>query len=83
MLNPVLLITDFGKKDAVEKYYSPDQVCDLVPGMTKNNLAQLRFTGRGPRFLKPSPRKVVYAASAIEAWLASSEQTQTGQAVSA
>ena len=28
---------------------SPKQVAEMIPGMTVNNLAQLRFKGTGPR----------------------------------
>ena len=30
------------------RYLTPAQVCELIPGMTKSNLAQLRFKGAGP-----------------------------------
>ncbi|WZH38752.1 MAG: hypothetical protein PIR02_08775 [Microbacterium enclense] len=58
-------------------YITPDQVCELVPGMTTTNLAQLRFKGRGPKFLKPTPRTVVYRRADIIAWLEASERTST------
>lgn len=60
-----------------ERYINPDQVCELIPGMTRNHLAQLRFTGKGPKFLKPSPRLVVYRESDVIAWLEASERTST------
>jgi hypothetical protein len=63
-----------------ETYLSPSQVAEMIPGMTTSNLAQLRFQGRGPRFIKPSPKVVVYSLSAIESWLAESERTGTAQA---
>lgn len=63
------------------KYLTPDQVCQIVPGMTKSNLSQLRYTGKGPKFLKPTPRTVVYRESDIIAWLEASERTSTAQAV--
>lgn len=62
-----------------EQYLSPAQVCEMIPGMTKGNLAALRFQGKGPRFIKPSPKVVVYAMSAIETWLSESERTGTAQ----
>lgn len=65
----------------MEKYLTPDQVCGLIPGMTKSNLAQLRFTGKGPKFLKPTPRTVVYRESDCIAWLEASERTSTAKAV--
>jgi hypothetical protein len=66
----------------VEKYLTPDQVCDLIPGMTKSNLAQLRFKGQGPKFLKPTPRTVVYRESDCIAWLEASERTITSSLAS-
>lgn len=63
----------------MEKYLTPDQVCDLVPGMTRSNLAQLRFTGKGPKFLKPTPRTVVYRESDVIEWLEASERTSTAK----
>jgi predicted DNA-binding transcriptional regulator AlpA len=51
------------------KYLSPEQVAELVPGMTKGALAQLRFTGKGPRYRKPTPKKVVYLESEVIDWI--------------
>lgn len=61
----------------MEKYDSPEEVCEYVPGISTNLLAQWRFRGDGPPFIKPSPRKVVYRRAAVEAWLASREQSST------
>jgi hypothetical protein len=60
-------------------YLTPDQVCALVPGMTKTNLAQLRFTGKGPKFLKPTARTVVYREADVIDWLEASERTSTAK----
>ena len=60
-------------------YLTPEQVCELVPGMTKGNLAQLRYTGGGPVFLKPTPRVVVYRRADVIEWLESSERTTTAE----
>ncbi|MCM3500627.1 hypothetical protein M3667_01880 [Microbacterium sp. P26] len=60
-----------------QKYITDQQVCDLIPGMTKTNLAQLRFNGKGPKFLKPTPRTVVYREADVIAWLEASERTST------
>lgn len=67
----------------MENYLSPEQVAEMVPGMTKGLLAQLRFTGKGPRYRKPTPRKVIYAESEVRAWLEESAQSQTGTSVAA
>lgn len=57
----------------------------LTPGeaaaytrLTKEALAQLRFRGLGPRFLKPTPRVVLYRRSALDAFLRASEREITG-----
>lgn len=64
----------------MEKYIDAGQVCELIPGMTKSALAQLRFTGKGPKFLKPTPRTVVYRERDVIEWLESCERTSTAAA---
>lgn len=63
----------------MEKYLSPKEVAGLIPGMTVTNLGQLRFTGKGPKFLKPTPRTVVYRERDVIEWLESSERTSTAE----
>lgn len=41
------------------------------------HLAQLRHRGKGPTFIKFSPKKVLYRKSSVDAWLASRERTIT------
>jgi len=65
----------------MEKYLSPREAAELIPGMTVTNLAQLRFTGKGPKFLKPTPRTVVYRERDVVEWLEASERTSTASAV--
>jgi hypothetical protein len=64
-----------------EKYLSPEQVVEMLPGLTKGGLAQRRYLGLAPTYIKPSPKVVLYAESEIIAWLKASEQTKTGQLV--
>ncbi len=64
-----------------EQYLTPTQAAELMPGMTVEHLAQLRFTGKGPKFLKPTPRKVFYRRRDIIDWLEASERTSTAKAV--
>ncbi|MFC7942617.1 hypothetical protein ACFUPZ_05075 [Microbacterium oxydans] len=45
--------------------------------MTRNNLAQLRFKGIGPKFYKPTPRVVLYDLESIQEWVRSSVRTGT------
>ncbi|QRY39431.1 hypothetical protein JVX92_07610 [Microbacterium hominis] len=61
----------------MEKYLSPKEAAELIPGMSTSNLSQLRFTGKGPKFLKPTPRTVVYRERDIIDWLEASERTST------
>jgi hypothetical protein len=65
------------------KYLSPEDVCKMIPGMTTGLLSQMRFRGDGPSYIKASPRKIVYAVSEIERYLASKQQSVTSQRVSA
>lgn len=37
-------------------------------------LAQLRFQGKGPAYLRPTPRTILYRRSALDAWLRASEE---------
>lgn len=63
----------------METFDSPEEVCAYVPGMTPRRLAQMRYRGDGPPFIKPAPRKVVYRRSAVEEWLASLERRRTDE----
>lgn len=60
-----------------EPYISDDDVVSRTPGMTKGNLAQLRYTGKGPKFYKPSPRVVLYKWSDVQAWIEGHAQMRT------
>ena len=60
-----------------DKYLSPEEVCELIPGMTKGTLAQLRLNGNGPTFRKPTPKKVIYKESEVIAWIESTARTTT------
>jgi hypothetical protein len=64
----------------MDTYLDPTQVCELIPGMTRSHLAQLRFHGTGPSYMRPTPKKIVYRESTVRAWLESTERTQTGDA---
>lgn len=66
--------------EAPPTYINQDQVCEIVPGMTVGNLAQLRFKGLGPKFLKPTPRTVVYRYRDVIEWLEASERSSTAEA---
>jgi len=71
-----MTITD---TSASATYITAEQVCKIVPGMTPGNLAQLRFKGTGPKFLKPTPRTVLYRERDVIEWLEASERTSTAE----
>ncbi|PWG63848.1 hypothetical protein DF196_09990 [Bifidobacterium callitrichidarum] len=54
----------------------PEEAAVYIP-MDKGQLAQLRYTGNGPKFLKPSGRTVLYRKGDIDDWLNGSEQNTT------
>lgn len=49
--------------------------------ITTGGLAQLRYTGKGPKFLKPTAKTVLYRRADVDAWLDASERTITGDAL--
>jgi len=57
---------------------TPREAADFA-GYSESTLARLRLEGSGPRFLKPSPRKVFYRRSDIELWLSQSERQVSGK----
>lgn len=67
--------------ETLTKYLAPQEVAEMIPGMTVANLAQLRFKGQGPRFMKPSARVVVYDREDVIAWLESTKRSGTAEVV--
>lgn len=53
-------------------------IADLL-GTTPQNLAQLRYRGTGPKFVKLGHRAVRYRWSDVEAWIESNTLTQSDQ----
>lgn len=51
-----------------EPYISIDEALSLMPGVTRQSLAHMRFKGEGPNFYKPTARTVLYKASEVLAW---------------
>lgn len=48
-------------------------------GTTPQNLAQMRYRGTGPRFIKLGHRAVRYRWSDVEAWIEANTLTQSDQ----
>ena len=61
-------------------FITVDEVCELVPGMTKGRLSQMRNAGdRGLKFYKPTPRTVLYRRSEVIAWVLASVRHGTAE----
>ena len=58
-------------------YLTPDDVVRLVPGSSKASLAQRRYQGKPPKFLKSTARLVRYREKDVRGWIEESEQTMT------
>lgn len=58
-----------------DPYLSPEQVCELVPGMSLANLKRLRAEGKGPAYRKPTGDRgglTLYRRSDVIAWIEAS-----------
>jgi hypothetical protein len=58
-------------------YMSPDDVVAMLPGITRNHLAQLRYRGDGPPFRKPTQRTVLYERDEVVAWVEATTRLTT------
>ena len=70
-------------KESPAGYMSPEQVCELVPGMTVENLKELRKKGKGPRYSKPTGplgHVVIYRRADVIAWVEGAFQSTREQA---
>lgn len=62
---------------STDPFMSIEETLKLIPGVTKGHLAQLRYTGKGPKFYKPTPRTVLYRKSDVLSWLETSAKSST------
>jgi predicted DNA-binding transcriptional regulator AlpA len=56
---------------------TPTEVAEWL-GMTAESLAQLRFRGTGPRFVKLTARATRYLRSDVDVWIEKQARTRTG-----
>ncbi|WP_298589507.1 AlpA family transcriptional regulator [uncultured Kocuria sp.] len=61
-----------------DKLLTPAELADYL-GTTTGNLAQFRYRGTGPAFVKVG-RRVLYRESDVTAWIAANVRTMTGTA---
>ena len=59
-----------------DDFIQPAAVSEMT-GMSTGALAQLRYTGGGPRFYKPTPKTVLYKRSEVVAWVEASARERT------
>ncbi|MFF2389131.1 helix-turn-helix transcriptional regulator [Agromyces sp. NPDC058104] len=57
---------------------TPQEVSEWT-GLSMGALAQLRYKGMGPSFIKLTPKTVRYLREQVEEWIEASVQSQTGQ----
>jgi hypothetical protein len=60
-------------------YLSPDQVVQLLPGISRGRLAQLRFHGSGPAYRQPTPKTILYVEEEVIEWVEASKRRSTGE----
>lgn len=65
--------------EEMHEILTPLQVSELTT-LSEGALAQLRYTGRGPMYLKPTARKVLYRRNDVLTWLEGSARCSTGEA---
>ncbi|MFE6965688.1 helix-turn-helix transcriptional regulator [Agromyces sp. NPDC057679] len=61
---------------------TPEELAELVHS-TPASLAQLRYRGGGPRFVRFGKKKVMYRREDVEEYLAANLYSRTDQPVSA
>lgn len=64
---------------STDPFMNIEETLKLIPGVSKGHLAQLRYTGKGPKFYKPTPRTVLYRKSDILSWLETSARLSTAE----
>lgn len=67
-----------GQESTTATLASPDDVAKKL-GTTTHALAQMRWQGTGPAYVKLSPRRVRYRWADIEAYLDAQTRTRTDQ----
>lgn len=63
-------------------WMSPAQVCERVPGLTVANLKDLRASGKGPAYSRPTGEHgkiVVYSLADVDAWVSKARTSTRDQ----
>lgn len=60
----------------IEPLASPGQVAKVLD-TSVSNLAQMRYRGEGPKFVRVGRRKIMYRWSDVDQWIADSVHSST------
>lgn len=66
--------------DSAHDLLSPAEVCKWT-GLSLGALAQLRYKGQGPAFIKLTPKTVRYLREDVDRWIRASVHYRTGEPV--
>lgn len=58
---------------ANDKWFTRKEAAEYAR-TTVRTLATLAYQGKGPRFSKPTPHKVLYSRSDLDAWITGGQQ---------
>jgi hypothetical protein len=61
-------------------YLSPDQLCEMLPGITKGQLSQWRYLGAGGPPYRKLGKKIIYSSDEVIAWVEASARIGTALA---
>ncbi|WP_323985933.1 helix-turn-helix transcriptional regulator [Microbacterium plantarum] len=82
MTAPVVQLRPAPAAASTKRYLSPEQVCELIPGMTVANLKDLRASGKGPAYFKPTGERghvTLYSEADIICWVEAKRVTTREQ----
>lgn len=61
-------------------FITDSQLCEMLPGITKGQLAQMRYKGdSGLKFYKPTAKTVLYSLEEVEEWIERSARYGTAE----
>jgi predicted DNA-binding transcriptional regulator AlpA len=62
--------------DPPQSLAQPKEIAEFL-GLTEQQLAQMRYLGTGPKFVKVTGRTVRYRWTSVNEWVQAQERTQT------
>lgn len=77
------MLLEMESDHVLEEFLTPFQVAAQYPGITVQTLANWRWAGTGPDYIKTTPARsgrIKYRRSAIDAWLDANTVRTAGRA---